>query len=163
MSRMTGVFALLLPLAIVAAPAAAQDYYGVSPFEGAYVGGYGGGTFGTNDGWAAGAMAGVNFEVSPGVIAGVEAQGGATFGSNSTDWEGLMLARGGAALTPDAMVYGEVGAGKVNNTTSWGVGVGAEAIVAPQLGVRGELLATGPWGSGLDRTKATAGVVWHLQ
>ncbi|MBU1175425.1 MAG: hypothetical protein KKH72_08470 [Alphaproteobacteria bacterium] len=162
MSRVIGLFALLCCLAFFAAPAAAQTY-GTSPFEGAYVGGYAGGAFDPNAAVALGGMAGVNFEVSPGIIAGLEVQGGAELKSGSTTWEGLMLARGGGAVTPDAMVYGELGVGTVNSVTSWGVGLGGEAIVAPQIGVRGEVIGTGPWGSGLNRTKATAGLVWHMQ
>ena len=131
--------------------------------EGAYVGGYLGGAFDPNASWALGAMAGVNFEVTPGVLAGLEVQGGADVKSGSTTWEGLMLGRGGAALTPDSMVYGQLGAGSVNGTSSWALGGGAEAVVAPQIGVRGDLVFTGPWGSGLNRTKATAGLVWHVK
>lgn len=164
MSRLVQAFALCFATALLALPAAAQDYYGsASPLEGAYVGAYAGGAFNPNAAWALGGMAGVNFEVQPGILAGIEAQGGATTNGTSTTWEGMMLARGGAAVTPDAMVYGALGAGVVNGTTSWGIGAGAEAIVAPQIGVRGDVLATGPWGSGLNRTKATAGLVWHVQ
>lgn len=163
MLRVLGFLAALSSLALFAAPAAAQSAYGYSPFEGAYVGAYGGGSFGSGNAWALGGTAGVNFEVSPGIIAGVEAQGGANIGSGSTTFDGMMLVRAGTAATSDAMIYGELGAGTIDGTTSWGVGVGAEAIVAPQLGVRGELLGTGPWGSGLKRTRATAGVVFHLQ
>lgn len=163
MSRAIWALAIGLAAASLAAPAAAQDYYGsASPLEGAYVGGYAGGSFGTPNSWALGGMAGVNFEVAPGVMAGLEMQGGANVNSSGTTWEGMMLARGGGAVTPDAMVYGAVGAGLVNGTTSWGLGAGAEAVVAPQIGVRGDLLATGPWASGLNRTKATAGLVWHM-
>ena len=133
-----------------------------SPLEGAYVGAYGGGSFGTPNAWALGGAAGVNFEVSPGFLAGLEVQGGADISSNSTTWEAMMLARGGAAITPDAMVYGQGGVGVIDGTTSWGLGVGAEAIVAPQIGVRGDVLGTGAMGSGFDRAKVTAGVVWHI-
>lgn len=164
MTRLVGAFALLLAFILGAAPAAAQSYYGTpSPLEGAYVGGYGGGSFDTGSSWSLGGMAGVNFEVTPGIMAGVETQGGANVNSTGTTWEGMMLARGGGGISPDAMVYGMLGAGVVNGTTSWGVGGGAEAIVAPQIGVRGEVLGTGPMGSGLNRAKVTAGLVWHMQ
>jgi len=164
MTRFLGAFALVLAFVLSAASASAQDYYGTpSPLEGAYVGGYGGGSFGTTNDWALGGTAGVNFEVSPGFLAGLEVQGGANINSASTTWEAMMLARGGAAITPDAMVYGQAGIGVIDGTSSWGVGVGAEAIVAPQIGVRGDVLGTGATGSGLDRTKVTGGVVWHMQ
>ena len=163
MSRFPQAFVLCFSIALFAMPAAAQDYYGgASPLEGAYVGTYIGGV--TNPGaWALGGMAGVNFEVSPGIIAGLEAQGGADISTGNTTWEGMMLARGGVTVSPDAMVYGEMGFGSINGTTSWGLGGGAEAIVAPQIGVRGEVLGTGPWGNGLNRAKATAGLVWHVR
>jgi hypothetical protein len=164
MSRVIQASALCFTAALFALPVAAQDYYGsASPLEGAYVGAYGGGSLGSGSAWALGGMAGVNFEVAPGVLAGVEAQGGANMNGTTTTWEGMMLARGGAAVTPDAMVYGQLGAGVIDGTTSWGVGAGAEAVVAPQIGVRGDVLTTGPWGSGLNRTKVTAGLVWHVQ
>ncbi len=164
MSRITQAFALCFSAALFAVPAAAQDYYGAaSPLEGAYVGGYAGGAFDPNASWALGAMAGVNFEVNPGVLAGLEVQGGVDTNGSSTNWEGLMLGRAGAAMTPDTMLYGELGVGSVNGTGSWVLGAGAEAIVAPQLGVRGEVQGTGPWGSFLNRTKATAGLLWHVE
>ena len=164
MSRKISAIAICLSAVLCAAPAAAQDYYGsASPLEGAYVGGYAGGNFDPNASWALGAMAGVNFEVTPGFMAGLEAQGGLDINSSRTNVEGLMLARGGAAVTPDAMIYGSLGAGSVGGTGSWAIGGGAEAVVAPQIGVRGDVLATGPWGSGLNRTKATAGLVWHVK
>lgn len=164
MSRKISAIALCLSAALCAVPAVAQEYYGsASPLEGAYVGGYLGGNFDPNASWAVGAMAGVNFEVTPGFLAGLEAQGGVNTNGTSTNLEGLMLARGGAAVTPDAMVYGEVGAGSIGGTGSWAIGGGAEAVVAPQLGVRGDVLATGPWGAGLNRTKATVGLVWHVK
>ena len=164
MTRIMQAFALLFAAALFAVPASAQDYYGAaSPLEGAYVGGYAGGSFDPDASWALGAVAGANFEVSPGILAGVEAQVGAYDIGSSTDWEALMLARGGAAVTPDAMVYGQLGVGNVDGQGSWALGVGAEAVVAPQIGVRGDILSTGPWGDGLNRTKATAGLVWHVK
>lgn len=164
MSRVIPAITLCFAAALFTLPATAQDYYGnASPLEGAYVGGYAGGSFDPNSALALGGMAGVNFEVQPGLLAGLEAQGGANVKSGSTTWEGLMLARGGAAVSPDAMIYGDLATGIINGQTSYGIGAGAEAIVAPQIGVRGDILATGPWGSGLNRTKATAGLVWHVQ
>lgn len=162
MLRFFGAIALFTATLFAAAPAMAQSY-AVSPFEGAYVGGYAGGSFDTNNNWALGGMAGVNFEVTPGILAGAEVQGGANINNTSTTWDGMMMARGGAAITPDAMAYGSLGLGNVNGANSWGIGAGAEAIVAPQMGVRGEVMATGPWGAGLNRTKATVGLTWHVQ
>ncbi len=164
MSRKISAIAICISAALCAAPAAAQDYYGsASPLEGAYVGGYAGGNFDPNASWAIGAMAGVNFEVTPGVIAGLEAQGGVNTDGTTTTLEGLMLGRGGAAVTPDSMIYGQVGVGTIGGTGSWAIGGGGEAVVAPQLGVRGDILATGPWGNSLNRTKATLGMVWHVK
>ncbi len=164
MSRFPQALAPCLAIALFALPAAAQDYYGgASPLEGAYFGAYAGGAFDPASSWALGGMAGVNFEVSPGIMAGLEAQGGADTNNARTIWEGMMLARGGATLSSDAMVYGELGLGMVNGVTSWGLGAGIEAVVAPQIGVRGEVLGTGPTGATLNRTKATVGLVWHVR
>ncbi len=164
MSRISHAAILSLSLALLALPAMAQDYYrGASPLEGAYVGVYGGAGFDPDASGVLGGMAGVNFEVSPGIMAGLEAQGGADMSSVRTYWDGLMLARVGGTVSPDAMVYGSAGFGLVNGDTSWAVGAGAEAIVAPQIGVRGDVLGTGDIGKGLDRAKITAGLVWHMK
>lgn len=162
MSIFPKVIAGILVAILVAGPAAAQSYYAPSPFEGAYVGGYAGGTFNSATAATVGGMAGVNFEVTGGVMAGAEVQGGATLGTTTT-WDGLMLGRAGVVVTPETMAYGALGAGMVNGTTSWALGGGAEFAFTDQLGARAELVATGPWASGLNQTKATAGILWHIK
>lgn len=136
-------------------------YYGTSPFEGAYVGGYAGGI--SNPGATTlGIAAGANFAVTDGIIVGAEAQGGAAFG-NTTTFDAMMLGHLGYEVDDQIMIYGALGAGVVNGTGSYAIGGGAEAIVMDQLGVRGEILGTGAWGGGLNSAKATAGVLWHVQ
>ena len=61
------------------------------------------------------------------------------------------------------MVYGAGGGGLINGATSYAVGAGAEAIVIDRVGVRAEALATGAWGAGVDATKISAGLLWHMQ
>jgi len=137
--------------------------FGASPFEGVYAGAYAGAGFDPNAKFALGGMAGVNFEVVDGVIVGAEVQGGAQTDGTTTTFEGLMLGRGGALVAPDLLAYGALGGGLANGTTSWAAGGGAEFMATDSLGVRGELLGTGPWGGGLANTRATAGVVLHVR
>jgi hypothetical protein len=146
----------------VGGAAAQSSYYGVSPFEGFYAGGYAGGMINSDSAGSLGVVAGVNFAVSDGVLLGAEAQGGATFGS-STSYDTLMLGHIGYQTDSQVMVYGALGTGVIDGTGSYAMGGGAEAIVTNQVGVRGEILGTGPWGSTMNSVKATAGVLWHVQ
>jgi len=145
-----------------AQPAYGPAGYGPSPFEGVYAGAYGGAAFDPNAKWALGGLAGVNFEVTDGVIVGAEAQGGAQTDGTTTTFEGLMLGKGGALIAPDVLAYGALGGGVVDGTGSWAAGGGAELLATDTLGIRGEVIGTGPWGGGLANTKVTAGVVWHV-
>lgn len=144
--------------------ALAQDaYYGLSAFEGIYVGAYAGGLMSsTATNWTAGGIAGANFAITDGIVAGAEVQGGGTFGTTTT-YDALMLGHLGYEISDQAMVYGAAGGGAINSTASYAVGVGAEFIAADQLGVRGEVLGTGAWGGGFTATKASAGVLWHVR
>lgn len=137
-------------------------YYGLSAFEGGYVGGYGGGFLSPEVDGTLGGIAGVNFALTDGIVLGAEAQGGATFGDTTT-YDALMLGHLGYEVNDSAMIYGALGSGLIDGAGSYAIGGGAEAIVTDQLGVRGELLATGEWGGGIEATKATAGVLWHMR
>ncbi len=159
------VLAAAAVLGLSSAGASAQSntpYYGLSAFEGGYVGGYGGGFLHPEIDGTLGGIAGVNFALTDGIVIGAEAQGGATFG-DSTTYDALMLGHLGYEVTDSAMVYGALGSGLIDGKGSYAFGGGAEAALSGQLGVRGELLGTGEWGGGVEATKATAGVLWHIR
>lgn len=162
-------FASVLALAVLAtsSSAFAQDaygsYYGPSTFEGIYAGGYGGGMLSSSPKWTGGVFAGANFEVTESVFVGAEAQGGVSSNGTTTIYDGLMLGKVGALVSPETMAYGAAGGGVINGNWSWAAGGGAEYIAADSLGVRGEVLAIGNSIGGWTDTKATAGLVWHVK
>lgn len=147
---------------IPAAAMAQSSYYGISPFEGAYVGGYGGAMTNPDMNGTLGGIAGANFSVTDGIMVGAEAQGGATFGSTTT-YDAMMLGHVGYEVDDQMLVYGKLGAGMIDGTGSYAVGGGAETMLVDQIGVRGELLGTGAWGEGPSAAKVTAGVLWHMR
>lgn len=158
-----GLLAGLSSIGAAQAQSTYDYYYGASPFEGAYVGAYAGGTVGTGVSATVGGMAGANFKVTDGVLVGVEAQGGVATGGSGTQFDALMLGKAGVLLAPDAMVYGAGGAGVIGGTNSWAAGGGAEVMISNDVGLRGEALGTGAWGAGLSQGKVTAGAVWHIK
>ena len=134
-------------------------------FEGFYVGATGGisSNPSTNTTGAVGVVAGTNFAVTDGILAGAEVQGEALIdGSGVTGVNGLLLGRVGGFISDNTMIYGAAGAGWVGGTPSYAFGGGIEAAVADPVSVRGEILGTGTWGGAPDGAKATAGVIWHL-
>lgn len=151
-------FAAMLPISAQAQ----SSYYGLSPFEGIYAGGYVGGVMDPSAAWTLGGVAGANFAITDGFVAGVEAQAGITL-DTSTSIDALMLGHLGYEANDQVMVYGAMGAGIINGVGSYAVGGGAEMIATDQLGIRGELLGTGAWGGGPKAARATAGVIWHVQ
>lgn len=168
MKRVIGSAALsafaVLALAGAAQAQSAYDYYnGASPLEGAYVGAYTGGTMGPGVSGTVGVTAGANFKITDNIMVGAEAQGGVAMGTAGTQYDALMLAKGGVLVAPDAMVYGTGGLGVVNGNNSWAAGVGGEVMASPDVGVRADVLGTGKWGSGLSHGKVTAGAVWHFK
>lgn len=140
-----------------------QDPYTAgSPFEGVYAGAYTGARFNPGTSATLGVVAGANFAVTNGVSIGLEGQGGAAFAS-PTQFDALMVGHVGYDVSNQAQVYGALGAGFVNGTGSYAMGVGAEVMAVQDIGVRGEILGTGAWGGGLNGAKASAGVLWHLR
>lgn len=134
-------------------------------FEGFYVGATGGaaivpgpGTVGT-----IGVVAGANFEVADGILAGVEWQGDALWnGGGFVGASAMFLGKLGGYISDQAIVYGTAGAGWVDSTPSYAFGAGIEMAVAQQISVRGELLGTGTWGGMPDGAKANIGLIWHM-
>lgn len=150
-------------IGVLTGSAFAQDaYYGNSPFEGVYIGGYGGAMVDSSTAGTAGIAAGMNFSVTDNILFGVEGQAGATFG-NTTTYDALVLGKVGYEIDDMILVYGAGGLGAVDGVNSYAIGGGAEAMVVDQIGVRGEVLGTGAWGGGIKATKATAGVLWHVR
>jgi opacity protein-like surface antigen len=158
----------VLTLALGSTSAYGQDAYSSdsyaigSPFEGVYAGVYTGGRFNPGTSITLGAIGGANFTVTDNITVGIEGQGGAAF-SNPTNFDALMVGHLGYEVDDQVMIYGALGAGVVNSSAAYAVGVGAEAMVLQDIGVRGEILGTGPWGGGLNGAKASAGVIWHMR
>ncbi len=141
-------------------------------FEGFYVGLLGGGMWDSTGGsylvapdttaWNIGAAAGVNFFLTDSVLGGFEVQGGANIGASGTTFDGLALGRLGFTPTNEVLVYGAGGAGVAGGSSVYALGGGVEVAAWDNIGVRGEVLALGPWGAAPDAAKATVGVVWHM-
>lgn len=142
-------------------------------FEGFYVGVLGGGfwdpALGTayltapdTAAWSLGAAAGVNFYLTDSVLGGFEVQGSADIGASGTIFDGLALGRLGFSPTNEVMLYGAGGVGVAGGTGVYALGGGVEVAAWDQVGVRGEVLALGPWGAAPDAAKATVGLIWHM-
>lgn len=150
-------------IGLFASSAVAQDaYYGNSPFEGVYLGAYGGAAINPGTNATLGITAGANFSITDNILVGVEGQTGAVFGPTTT-YDALALARLGYEVDDQFLIYGAAGGGAINGVNSYAIGAGAEALVIDQIGVRGEVLGSGAWGGGVNSTKATAGVIWHVR
>ena len=132
-------------------------------FEGLYIGATGGGAF-TGAGYGTlGVVVGANFAVTDGIIAGVEFQGDTYWnGAGYAAYDALALGRVGGFISDNAMLYGDLGAGFVNNTPVYAFGGGVELALADQLSVRGELQGLGGFGAAPSVGKATVGLLWHL-
>ena len=134
-------------------------------FEGFYVGGtLGAGSFPTSGGaGTVGVVVGANFALGDTVLAGVEFQGDALWnGGGIVGFNALFLAKLGAYLSDEMVVYGTGGAGIVDGTTSYGLGAGIEMALADQLSGRVEAMATGPWGAAPNGAKIAVGLLWHM-
>ena len=143
---------------------------------GAAGGGVGWGPVGLNQG-VVGGIVGVNFTVADPIIVGIELQGDYVFGQSGFD-AGLFLAlaRVGAVVTDQVMVYAAGGVGahsnNVGSTGVYALGGGVEFAVTDNVSVRGEILGLGDFGSGapgqgagdqfFDSAKATVGVFYHF-
>jgi len=110
-----------------------------------------------------GLAVGVNFYLTDSIVGGLEVQGGANIGASATTFDALGLARLGFAPGDDFMVYGVAGLGTVGATGVYAFGGGIEAAVTQTIGVRGEILGLGQWGTTPNAVKATAGVIWRMQ
>lgn len=118
-----------------------------------------------------GAAAGVNFIVADPILLGLEVQG--DYVAQAVDGAGmfLALARVGAVVTDNVLVYAAGGVGlttKGGTTDSiYALGGGVEVAVTDAVSVRGEVLGLGDFSNAagdqfFDGAKATVGVFYHF-
>ena len=118
-----------------------------------------------------GGVVGVNFTVADPIIVGIELQGDYVFGNGQDSGLFLALARVGAVVTDQVLIYAAGGVGAINtNGVSDGVyalGAGVEFAVTDNVSVRGEVLGLGDFTNQannqfFDSAKATVGVFYHF-
>lgn len=118
-----------------------------------------------------GGVVGVNFTVADPIIIGAELQGDYVWGNAQDSGLFLALARVGAVVTDQVLVYASGGVGSISTGgTSNGVyalGGGVEVAVTDNVSFRGEILGLGDFATGagdafFDSAKATVGVFYHF-
>ncbi|MEQ1770683.1 MAG: hypothetical protein ABL879_12665 [Devosia sp.] len=110
-----------------------------------------------------GVVAGNNFAVTDGIIAGVEFQLSGYFaGGGLVAYDALALGRVGGFISDNTMLYGELGVGLLDGSAAYAFGGGVEMAMTDSLAIRGELQGLGEFGSGVSVGKATAGLIWHM-
>jgi len=128
-------------------------------FDGLYVGGTAGlSSWGTS----VGVVVGSNFAVTDGIIIGGEFQGDIYFNSGVTAYDALALGRVGGFIADNVMLYGDAGMGLLNSSPVYALGIGAEMGLGGNLGVRGDLQGLGAFGASPSGTRATVGLMWHM-
>lgn len=150
-------------------------------WEGLYVGVQGGGLFaeqnGTNQTYGViGGVVGANFIPADPILVGLELQGDYIWGNGQDAGLFLALARVGAIVTDEVLVYATGGVGSIfaagDSEMVYALGAGVEFAVAENVSVRGEVLGlgdfdqgAGPWVSNGDffgGAKATVGVFYRF-
>ena len=134
-------------------------------FEGFYIGGsLGMGSFPISGrAGTVGVVAGTNFALTDGILAGVEFQGDAAWNSSGfTGIDGLFLGKLGGYITDETLIYGTLGTGWVDDATSYALGAGLEQALTDSISIRGEAMGTGTWGGSFDGGKVAASVLWHV-
>jgi hypothetical protein len=110
-----------------------------------------------------GFVAGANFGLTDSLLLGAEFQADAFFnGGGFNSYDALFKGHLGTYLTDSSVVYGALGAGLSQGTTSYVLGGGVEAAMMGNLSARGEILGIGPWGAMPNGAKINAGVIWHM-
>jgi outer membrane immunogenic protein len=117
-----------------------------------------------------GGAVGVNFIVADPILLGLEVQGDYVFQDGDDAGLFLALARVGAVVTDQVLVYaaGGVGVSSRSGAASSGIyalGGGVEFAVTDSVSVRGEVLGLGDFTGGDDffeNAKATVGVFYHF-
>ncbi|MBS3848339.1 hypothetical protein PSC71_15375 [Devosia sp. J2-20] len=150
-------------------------------WEGLYAGVNAGGVFTNANGltnlqastsqFSVGGAVGVNFIAYDPILLGLEVQGDYVFQDGDDAGMFLALARVGAVVTDQVMVYaaGGVGMTSRSGTTEniYAIGGGVEVAVTESVSVRGEVLGLGDFSSAagdqfFDGAKATVGVFYHF-
>lgn len=133
-------------------------------------GGIGTLTAGTTNG-VIGGVVGVNFTVADPIIIGLELQGDYVWGNGQDSGLFLALARVGAVVTDQVLVYASGGVGAIStggvSEGVYALGGGVEFAVTDNVSVRGEVLGLGDFAQGagdqfFDSAKATVGVFYHF-
>jgi outer membrane immunogenic protein len=118
-----------------------------------------------------GGVVGVNFTVADPIIVGLELQGDYVWGNGQDSGLFLALARVGAVVTDQVLIYAAGGVGAISTGgTSEGVyalGAGVELAVTDNVSIRGEVLGLGDFTNQannqfFDSAKATVGVFYHF-
>jgi len=132
-------------------------------FEGLYAGVQGGGGFHSSGTYGTiGVVVGSNFAVTNGIILGGEFQGDTYFKSGATAFDALALGRAGGFITDNILLTGDMGLGVVDTTPVYALGGAAEMGLGNNVSVRGDLQFLGQWGASPTATRATAGLLWHM-
>jgi outer membrane immunogenic protein len=132
-------------------------------FDGLYVGGTAGLASYASTGYGSlGVVVGSNFAVTDGIVIGGEFQGDIYFNGGISAFDALALGRVGGFIADNIMIYGDVGAGIVDTTPVYALGIGAEMGLGGSLGVRGEVQTLGTFASAPGATRATVGLMWHM-
>lgn len=163
--------------------------YASNYFEGFYWGLYAGGAINLDNNLHAGVdylghyhdnrfnmglVGGYNFLVTETILAGIEVQIGHSYNmSHQSGTEALALARVGAVVFEDFLVYAAGGAGYYLGTGVFALGGGVEWGLSDGLGIRFEMLGMGELGEnqipdhiegieGFSATKFAFSALWHL-
>lgn len=132
-------------------------------FDGFYVGATAGLASYSNTGYGSvGVVVGSNFAVTDGIVVGGEFQGDMYFNGGISAFDALALGRVGGFISDNVMLYGDVGAGMVDTTPVYALGIGAEMGLSGNIGLRGEAQTLGQFGSSPGAGRATVGVLWHM-
>ena len=131
-------------------------------FEGLYGGVQGGGAWSNGAYGTVGVVVGSNFAVTNGIMLGGEFQGDGYFSSGTTAFDALALGRAGGFITDNILLTGDMGLGVVDTTPVYSLGSAAEMGLGNHLGVRGDLQVLGKWGAAPSATRATVGLMWHM-
>lgn len=175
--------AMAADLFIPTTPAPIYEAAGFS-WDGLYAGIEAGGLFNSDNSFTnlqtgvtqgvIGGIVGANFIVADPILIGLELQGDYVFGSDADAGLFLALARVGAVVTDQVLIYAAGGVGVTTRSgTSDGVyalGGGVEFAVTENVSIRGEVLGLGDFSStnavGTDNffesAKATVGVFYHF-
>ena len=132
-------------------------------FEGFYVGATGGATISNSLYGNVGVVAGANFAITDGIIAGVEFQGDTYWdGGGYTAYDALALGRVGGFVSDNVLLTGDLGVGLLNGGAVYAFGGGAEMGIASNFSVRGDVEAISYFGHAPSALRASAGLIWHM-